>query len=303
MATGFIAGVGWALKVIRAVEDGVEMIRVNWTRKLVGGVDVAEKTVSGLRWVKRAGKFLQWAGVIAEAALLIYTLVEGEKERDTLRAAIIEICSARFGAKKIQLLVNQSMLWTSKTTGIVTSMNFMLQKEKEQEEENDPDLNPALKITQEQIDKEVLKDINKLVEKFDEELSSYNTDDKVIGDLVILDQKDAGDKQGNIVPIDGPISGKHGLEWTQNGPVKAGSANTEIRITGTNDDATKSQRFSSVHVSLPLSTEDGLFAKNNFKIAGTDDASNGDGTFAIETSGGVKGTGKLSTPKKSNDKV
>lgn len=60
------------------------------------------------------------------------------------------------------------MLWTSKTAGIVTSMNFMLQKKKDQEEENDPDLNPALKITKEQIDKEVLKDINKMVDKFDE---------------------------------------------------------------------------------------------------------------------------------------
>ncbi|KAK8022384.1 hypothetical protein PG993_013151 [Apiospora rasikravindrae] len=328
MATGIIAGVGWGLKVIRAVQDGVEMIRgfatlirVNWTRKLVGGVDIAEKTASGLRWVKRAGKFLQWAGVIAEAALLIYTLVEGEKEKETLQAAIIETCSSRFGAKKIQLLVNQSMLWTSKTAGIVTSMNFMLQKKKEQEEENDPDLNPALKITKEQIDKEVLKDLNKLVDKFDEELASCNTDDKVIGDLAILDSKDAGgawttedpkldamkqwivdhpfkDKDGNVVPIDGPVSGNHGLVWTQSGPVKVGSANTEVRITGTNDDATKSQRFSSVHVSIPLSAKDGLFAKSNFKIAGTDDAGNGDGTFGIETSGGVTGTYKLSTVQK-----
>lgn len=61
------------------------LVKVNWSRKLVGGADIGEKAVSGLRWVKRAGSFLQWAGVIAEAALLVYTVVEGEKERDTLR--------------------------------------------------------------------------------------------------------------------------------------------------------------------------------------------------------------------------
>ncbi|KAK8099886.1 hypothetical protein PG999_010260 [Apiospora kogelbergensis] len=371
MATGIIAGVGWGLKVIPkmlvaitckfsafihgvwgvlrglvmifkgALEDGVEMIRgfstlirVNWTRKLVGGVDMAEKTASGLRWVKRAGKFLQWAGVIAEAALLIYTLVEGDKERDTLQAAIIETCSSRFGAKKIQLLVNQSMLWTSKTAGIVTSMNFMLQKKKDQEEENDPDLNPALKITKEQIDKEVLKDINKMVDKFDEELSSCNADDKVIGDLAILDSKDAGgawttedpkldamkqwiadhpfkDKAGNIVPIDGPISGNHGLVWTQSGPFKAGSANTEIRITGTNDDATKSQRFSSVHKPGAAGAPETYLqfdCEQSEVLVPLDVPAKGSITFVLKGTVGAAGKSALLVrenwwPKKSNDKV
>ena len=83
---------GTHASVAHGLSDGVAMVRtfstmvrVNWGRKLVGGADVAEKTVTALRWVKRAGSFLQWAGIIAEAALLVYTVVEGEKERDTLR--------------------------------------------------------------------------------------------------------------------------------------------------------------------------------------------------------------------------
>ncbi|KAM5352961.1 hypothetical protein ACJ41O_005683 [Fusarium nematophilum] len=352
-ATGIIAGIGWGLKVIpktivaitckfsafihgvwgvlRAIQDGVEMvrtfstlIRVNWTRKLVagsgGGADVAEKAATGLRWVKRAGKLLQWAGVIAEAALLVYQVVEGEKERATLRAAIIETCSSRFGAKKLQLLVNQSMLWTSKTAGIITSMNFMLDKKKEQEDENDPDLNPALKITMEDINKQVLKDINKLVDGFDKDLAECNPDNKVLGDLAILDSRDSGgawtnedpnldamkqwiadhpfkDNDGNVIPVDGPVSGNSGLVWSGTTSVKARSQ-TEIRITGVNNDASKSQRFSSLHVSIPIAADTALFAKNNFKIAGSADGDKGDGTFAIQTSGSVTGTGKLSTVQK-----
>ncbi|KAI1130867.1 hypothetical protein F5Y10DRAFT_288584 [Nemania abortiva] len=355
MATGIIAGVGWALKVIPktmvaitckissfvhgvwgvlrglvlifkgSVEDGVAMvrgfatlIRVNWSQKLMGGVHVAENTATGLRWVKRAGTFLQWAGVIAEAALLVYTLVEGEKERDTLRNAIIETCSSRFGAKKIQLLLNQSMLWTSKITGVISNIEYLQDLKKEQEEENDPDIPP---ITQAGIDKSTLKGINKLVDDFDNELSGCNTDEKVLGELAVLDTRDAGgawvnedpnldamkkwiadhpfkDKDGNVVPIDGPISGNSGLKWTQNSTVKAGSTNTEIRITGTNADATKSQRFSSVHLSVPLSVNSRLFSKNGFKIAGTTDADKGDGTFNIQTSAGVTGPGKLSIVEK-----
>ena len=66
------------------------MIRVNWARKLVVGEEIMEKTATGLTWAKRAGKFLQWAGVIAEAALLIFSAVQGEKDRDTLRKYVYE---------------------------------------------------------------------------------------------------------------------------------------------------------------------------------------------------------------------
>lgn len=108
------------------------------------------------------------------------------------------------------------------------------------------------------------------------------------------------DADGTVIPVDGPISGNTGLTWTPSATVQAGSI-SEIRITGTNADASKSQRFKSLHVSVPLGASTALFAGSNFKILGTAGADQGDGTFGVQTSPGVTGEAIPSVVQKPAD--
>ena len=121
-------------------------------------------------------------------------------------SAIIETCCTRFGVKKIQLLLNQTVLWNSKVAGVVSLMSFY--QEKMEEQVKDPPESEAMRITQALIDKEVTKSIDKMIDAFDkvsftftmkqifsniadkaccQELEECNPDSKVLGELAILD--------------------------------------------------------------------------------------------------------------------
>lgn len=108
----------------------------------------------------------------------------------------------------------------------------------------------------------------------------------------------AKDKDGKVIPMDGPVSGNSGLTWTA-APVKASADGTVVKIVAKNDaPARLDQQFVSLHLSIPILGDVALFSRNNFKIKGTTGDNLGDGTFALETGGGVYNVGRLSIVEK-----
>lgn len=77
----------------------------------------------------------------------------------------METFCTRFGVKKIQLLLEQSLLWNSKLAGVV-NIKHMYEKLMRDQEIDPPD-NPSFRITPESIDKEVKKKLLKMVDEFD----------------------------------------------------------------------------------------------------------------------------------------
>ncbi|KAF0640555.1 hypothetical protein FPSE5266_10081 [Fusarium pseudograminearum] len=328
--SGFVHGMygilrGLVLMFKGAFHDGWTMIRTfatlikgNYSRAIHVGEDITTKTASSLRWLNRAGKVLQWAGIFAEIGMFIYTVVQGAADKEKLQAAIIECCCTRFGVKKIQLLMNQTLTWTSKVAGIVTSMNF-LQKKMEKQKQNPP-AKASMVITEDDIAEEMRTGVDELLTKFDDELGHCNPDEVVFGELALLDDdKSSGEKawtvedpslkemkewidkhplkddKGNPIPIEGPAFKDIGLKWA-NFKVTAAKESSQAKFVGENN-SDKGQRFKAIHISFPVgdAAPTALFTGKNFIQKGN--TTGNDVSVEISGVGGVTGLGQDFTPQ------
>ena len=74
--------------------------------------------------------------------------------------------SSRFSVKKIHLLIAEAQTYQNRMTSVIKTKQFFEQKMKDQK--TDPDVDPKMKINPQDIDKAVKKEIDKLVDGFEE---------------------------------------------------------------------------------------------------------------------------------------
>ncbi|KAK6351254.1 hypothetical protein TWF718_004424 [Orbilia javanica] len=321
-----------------AVEDGMAtvktfatLLRANYRRALVVGdevgTDIGTTLARNLRWLGRAGKVLQWAGVMAEVALLIFGGVEGEKEKRQLEAAITETFATRFSVKKIQLLLVQTQTWQSMAASLVTTKAMMTKVFEPQQAANgsatgstttNPPLPPLPPNIESTINTEIQNQIDQMINPFDEQMKSCNTDEVVTSLLATLDANAAEpawtnedptidqvkawiaahpmtDNNGDVISPDGPSFDESGLVWSSTS-VNSNSQAQTVTITGFNqageNPSPLAQCFGSIAISLGVpgtAATSTLFTGTSYGVSGG--GGSPDVTVSVTGSSGVTGLG------------
>ncbi|KIM35087.1 hypothetical protein M413DRAFT_32796 [Hebeloma cylindrosporum] len=87
-----------------AVETAVKL--ATWGRVTLNFASRAEgigaEALEGMKFLKIGGSVLVGIGVLVDAGLLIAEAIQGSRQRDDLRAAIIDLCARRFIVKQMQ---------------------------------------------------------------------------------------------------------------------------------------------------------------------------------------------------------
>ncbi|RYO92487.1 hypothetical protein DL766_007900 [Monosporascus sp. MC13-8B] len=207
--------------MLNGEEAGLAMMRAAFRtfRALRIGGEVSETAAKVARLVRTAAAVLSILGVVLDGIVLIYSAIEGAKQKDELQKAIRELCARRFQTKQLEDQLFATETYCSQVSAFLITYNVLKQQGQSE---------ASIKIIMDALLKNVVENLTQDLAKI--------TEDKIWGQVGDID------KQSNVAWTDDDPS----HEW-----VKAFIESQEPLVPDHEDSVMAKSMLSRMEVELP----------------------------------------------------